>query len=62
LIAVLVAIFPANVEMLQLYRSRGVAPWAELLLWLRLPLQGVLMWWAWRLSRGSRHRTREVAV
>ena len=62
LIAVLVAVFPANVEMLQLYRSRGVSPLAELLLWLRLPLQGVLVWWAWRLSRGSRHRTREVAA
>ncbi len=62
LIAVLIAIFPANVEMLQLYRARDVPPWAELLLWLRLPLQGVLIWWAWRLSGGSRHRTREVAV
>ena len=62
LIVVLVAIFPGNVEMLDLYRSRGVSPWVELLLWLRLPLQGVLMWWAWRLSRGNRHRTREVAV
>ena len=62
LIVVLVAIVPANVEMLRLYRSRGVSPLAELFLWLRLPLQGVLIWWAWRLSRGSRHRTREVAV
>lgn len=62
LIAVLVAVFPANVELLRLYRLRGVSPPVELLLWLRLPLQGVLIWWAWRLSRGSRHRTREVAA
>jgi uncharacterized membrane protein len=48
---VLIAVFPANVEMLQVYRSRGVSPAADLLLWLRLPLQGVLIWWAWRLSR-----------
>lgn len=51
LIAVLIAVFPANVEMLQLLRARGVSPLAELLLWLRLPFQGVLVWWAWRLSR-----------
>lgn len=62
LIALLIAIFPANVEMLQLYRARGVSPLAELLLWLRLPLQGVLIWWAWRLSRRGRQRTREVAA
>ncbi|MBA3318444.1 MAG: DoxX family protein [Gemmatimonadales bacterium] len=62
LMALLVAIFPANVEMLRLFRARGVPPVAELLLWLRLPLQGVLIWWVWRLSRPNRQRNREVAA
>lgn len=51
LILLLVAVFPANLEMLRLARARGGPAWAEALLWLRLPLQPVLMWWAWRLSR-----------
>jgi len=54
LIALLVAVFPANVEMLRLYRAHGVAGWTETVLWLRLPLQAVLIWWAWRLSRPER--------
>lgn len=51
LMVLLVAVFPANVEMLRQYRAQGVGVWAETLLWLRLPLQGVLLWLAWRLSR-----------
>ncbi len=51
LIALLVAVFPANVEMLRLYRDRGVSAGIETLLWLRLPLQALLIWLAWRLSR-----------
>ena len=51
LIVLLVAVLPANVEMLQQGRARGVAGLQEALLWLRLPFQGVLVWWAWRLSR-----------
>lgn len=53
LMLLLVAVFPANVEMLRLARARGGPAWAEVLLWLRLPLQVVLLWWAWRLSRPS---------
>lgn len=56
LIALLVAVFPANVEMLRLSRGRGVAGWVELLLWLRLPLQALLIWWARQLSRPDRAR------
>ncbi len=48
LILLLVAVFPANVEMLRAYRGQSSA-WATLL-WLRLPLQGVLIWWTWRVS------------
>ena len=48
LIATLVAIFPANVNMAvnaECYRSVP-AP----LLWLRLPLQALLIAWAWRVA------------
>lgn len=51
LVLLLVAVFPANVEMLRLARVRSAPPWAETVLWLRLPLQAVLIWLAWRLSR-----------
>ncbi|MBA3658439.1 MAG: DoxX family protein [Gemmatimonadales bacterium] len=51
LVLLLIAVLPANVEMLRQHRERGGASWGEALLWLRLPLQGVLIWWAWRLSR-----------
>ena len=53
LLALLVAVFPANVEMLRVYRERGVAWWGELLLWARLPLQLLLMWGVWQA--GGRH-------
>jgi uncharacterized membrane protein len=53
LIILLVAVLPANVAMLQLYRASGALWWQELLLWLRLPFQGILAWWVWRLSRES---------
>jgi uncharacterized membrane protein len=47
LIALLIAVFPANVQMLHLaYVSHASALW-KLALWLRLPLQIPLIWWAW---------------
>lgn len=54
LLLLLVAVFPANVEMLRLGRARGVSGWAETLLWLRLPLQPALMVWVWCVSRSNR--------
>lgn len=51
LIVLLVAVFPANIQMLLLYRARGVPWWGELLLWLRLPLQLLLIWGVWRVSQ-----------
>jgi uncharacterized membrane protein len=49
LIATLVAIFPANVNMaVNAERFRAVP---EPLLWARLPLQGVLIAWVWRVAR-----------
>lgn len=54
LIALLVAVFPANVYMaVARERFAGVpgAPWS---LYARLPLQGLLIWWAWRSAlRGA---------
>jgi len=49
LILLLIAVFPANIEMLRVRELRGVPWWKETLLWLRLPLQAVLIWWTWRV-------------
>ena len=51
LILLLVAVFPANIQMLLLYHGRGVPWWGELLLWFRLPLQFLLIWGVWRVSQ-----------
>jgi uncharacterized membrane protein len=49
LIALLAAVFPANLEMaLTPERFRRIPRWA---LYARLPLQPLLMLWAWRASR-----------
>jgi len=51
LVALLVAVMPANVWMVQHHeRYPGIPLWA---LWVRLPLQGVLVWWAWRYTRAD---------
>jgi len=45
LVALLVAVFPANVDMaLHPANFPGIPVWA---LWLRLPLQLPMIWWAW---------------
>jgi uncharacterized membrane protein len=51
LILLLVAVFPANVQMLRLHRRGNGGSMGEALLWLRLPLQAVLIWATWRVSR-----------
>ena len=52
LILLLVAVFPANLHMaLNPERYPDIAPMA---LWLRLPLQGVLILWAWWHTRRER--------
>jgi uncharacterized membrane protein len=49
LIATLVAVFPANVNMaVNAKRFRAIP---EALLWMRLPIQAVLIAWVWRASR-----------
>lgn len=55
LILLLFAVWPANFEMLFRYRAQGVGALGETLLWLRLPLQIVLIWWVWRISNFRRH-------
>ena len=49
LVALLVAVFPANIHMFRLGQEKiGIPAWV---LFLRLPLQGVLIYWA--ISVGS---------
>ena len=55
LILLLVAVFPANVEMLRLALVSGSSAWVETALWARLPLQALLIWWIWLLSRPDPH-------
>jgi uncharacterized membrane protein len=50
LIALLVAVFPANVEMLRLAREAGAPFLAQAGLWLRMPFQPVFVWWVWRAT------------
>jgi len=49
LIATLVAVFPANVEMAVHAERFKKIP--EPLLWARLPLQGALIAWAWKTAK-----------
>ncbi len=51
LIMLLVAVFPANLQMLLNARADGAPFSKEILLWLRLPLQPLIIWWVWRASR-----------
>jgi uncharacterized membrane protein len=51
LVALLVAVFPANVQMAldaERWMAQGIPPWA---LYVRLPLQLVLILWAWWATR-----------
>ena len=55
LIALLIAVFPANIYMAQHPERFHIASW---ILWARLPLQAVFVWWVWfvsihRPSKGS---------
>jgi uncharacterized membrane protein len=54
LIALLLALFPANLHM-ALHAERYV-PIPPALLWLRLPLQGVLIAWIWRVTAPANDR------
>jgi uncharacterized membrane protein len=51
LILLLLAVMPANVQMLLDAHAAGKSSWWVVLLWLRLPLQLVLVAWVWKVSR-----------
>jgi uncharacterized membrane protein len=57
LIALLIAVFPANIYMLQ---HPGQFHFAQWILWARLPLQGVFIAWVWFVA--IRHSQREQTV
>ena len=48
LLALLLAVFPANVYMALLHEQLHSPGW---LAWARLPLQLPLMWWVWQVMR-----------
>ena len=48
LLALLLAVFPANIYMLLIQQQLGLPLWA---LWARLPLQPLLMWAVWRAAQ-----------
>ena len=50
LLALLVAVFPANIQMLASARADGRPVWVETLLWMRLPLQFLLIWMVYRYA------------
>jgi uncharacterized membrane protein len=47
LILLLIAVFPANVFMATSPKFSQIPNWT---LWARLPLQGLLIWWAWKFT------------
>jgi uncharacterized membrane protein len=58
LIALLVAVFPANVNMaVNAERFRSVP---EALLWVRLPIQALLIAWVWRVSQRRERQRRAL--
>lgn len=51
LILLLIAVFPANIQMLLNARAAGTP---QLALWIRLPFQILFIWWVWAVSRADR--------
>lgn len=50
LIALLIAVFPANINMLQLARESNAGAAYQLILWMRLPMQPLLIWLVWQAA------------
>ena len=48
LLALLLAVFPANLHMALIHQQLGIPAWVA---WGRLPLQLPLMWWVWRVMK-----------
>lgn len=55
LIALIIAVFPANINMALHPQDYRTTP--ELLLWLRLPLQFFFVWFVWRSIKSTKNRT-----
>lgn len=49
LIATLIAVFPANLHMALYAQDYPQLP--EVALWVRLPIQALLIWWAWKHTK-----------
>lgn len=61
LVALYVAVFPANVNMaLHEIQPKGMTL-PPLLFWLRLPLQIALIWWAWKVGTPSRRESEKTS-
>jgi uncharacterized membrane protein len=50
LMALLVAVLPANIHMLNQARAAEASVGYIAGLWMRLPLQPLLIWWVWRAA------------
>lgn len=50
-----VLVYPANIYMTWDWRDRTASE--QLVSWLRLPLQFVIIWWAWRIAERNRDET-----
>jgi uncharacterized membrane protein len=61
LIALLLAVFPANINMAVHHLPFGGEPVPAWALWGRLPLQGVLIVWAWWVSRPEASKAERLA-
>lgn len=50
LILLLIAVFPSNIKMLADARASASSAWSQALLWMRLPLQPLLIWIVWQVA------------
>ena len=62
LIALLIAVFPANVQMLRLAMAAHAGVASQAALWIRLPVQGLLIWWVWRAAVAVGQRDRRPSA
>jgi uncharacterized membrane protein len=62
LIVLLIAVFPANIQMALEDGTGASRWWWTIALWLRLPLQGVLVWWVWRTCLRRMHGARPLRI
>lgn len=58
IVALLIAVFPANIEMALHPEILPQVP--EILFWIRLPLQLVFVWWVWACAIAPAHRSGSV--